>query len=186
MNEFNELYKEADQLQQEIEDLKSRYQETMKQKFNEITKSFFEECPEVKALVWSQYTPYFNDGDVCVFGINDIYPVVGNFDPNELLDPYEYEYGEDEEGGRVTLMHGPDLEKQRAWYAGNAAKYDWGVELGEALEEQEAKYPGYFEKIGRMVALINSNEELMETMFGDHAAVYLMKDRVIVEEYSHD
>lgn len=186
MTDFNELYNEATSLQQEIEDIKARYQESMKQKFNEITKSFFDECPEVKALVWTQFTPFFSDGDPCIFGINDIYPVVGNFDPDELLDPYEYEYGEDEEAGRVTLMHGEDLEKQRAWYASNADRCDWVREQAKDLEAQEAKYPGYFEKVGRMVAMINNNEDLMEQMFGDHAAVYLMKDRVIVEEYSHD
>lgn len=179
MSEFNGLYNEANQLQQEIESLKVRYQESMKQKFNEITKSFFNECPEVKALVWSQYTPYFNDGEACVFSINEVYAIVAGFDPDELLDPYEYEYGED---GAETLTYGKDLEDTLARFS----NYSWGVDKVKKITEQESKYPGYFEKAGRMISLINENEELMETMFGDHAAVYLMKDRVIVEEYSHD
>lgn len=29
--------------------------------------------PEGKVLVWTQYTPYFNDGDACIFGVNDAY-----------------------------------------------------------------------------------------------------------------
>lgn len=29
--------------------------------------------PEVEAVRWEQYTPYFNDGDVCVFNIHDAY-----------------------------------------------------------------------------------------------------------------
>ena len=28
-------------------------------------------CDRVHSVRWSQYTPYFNDGDACVFGVND-------------------------------------------------------------------------------------------------------------------
>lgn len=28
--------------------------------------------PEVEAVRWEQYTPYFNDGDVCTFSANDV------------------------------------------------------------------------------------------------------------------
>lgn len=34
--------------------------------------------------------------------------------------------------------------------------------------------------------LIEGNDELMEIVFGDHQAVYLTRDKVISEEYSHD
>lgn len=30
-------------------------------------KAFFTDHPEVEALRWTQYTPHFNDGDVCYF-----------------------------------------------------------------------------------------------------------------------
>lgn len=34
-------------------------------------KSFFEANPNVTEVAWSQYTPYFNDGDECVFSRHD-------------------------------------------------------------------------------------------------------------------
>ncbi len=34
---------------------------------------FMEAHPDIKAIGWTQYTPYFNDGDPCVFGINELY-----------------------------------------------------------------------------------------------------------------
>ena len=34
-------------------------------------REFFEKHPEVKEVVWNQYTPYFNDGETCTFGVND-------------------------------------------------------------------------------------------------------------------
>lgn len=31
---------------------------------------FFRNNPEVKAVRWTQYTPYFNDGEACEFGVH--------------------------------------------------------------------------------------------------------------------
>jgi hypothetical protein len=33
--------------------------------------AFFALHPEISAIRWLQYTPYFNDGDVCEFGVYD-------------------------------------------------------------------------------------------------------------------
>ena len=35
----------------------------------ETLRQFFEDNPQVIKLRWTQYTPYFNDGDECVFGV---------------------------------------------------------------------------------------------------------------------
>lgn len=37
-----------------------------------LFKPFFEANPQIDAVQWSQYTPYFMDGDPCVFGVNEI------------------------------------------------------------------------------------------------------------------
>jgi hypothetical protein len=37
----------------------------------EALREFFAAFPEVAAIRWTQYTPYFNDGDACVFGVNE-------------------------------------------------------------------------------------------------------------------
>lgn len=36
-------------------------------------KLFMQEHTDVKAVGWTQYTPHFNDGDVCVFRVSDLY-----------------------------------------------------------------------------------------------------------------
>lgn len=36
-------------------------------------KDYFDQHPEVYGIKWAQYTPYFNDGEPCVFGLSDIY-----------------------------------------------------------------------------------------------------------------
>lgn len=33
---------------------------------------FFDAHPDIYAFRWTQYTPYFNDGDTCEFGVYDL------------------------------------------------------------------------------------------------------------------
>lgn len=49
----------------------------------ECLRGFFAAHPEVKALRWRQYTPYFNDGDECRFGIHEPEVRVGDGDWND-------------------------------------------------------------------------------------------------------
>ncbi len=57
--------------------LKDEYQAKLKAEGTEAVKSvlraFFAANPEAEALVWRQYTPYFNDGDPCTFRMGDVY-----------------------------------------------------------------------------------------------------------------
>lgn len=34
---------------------------------------YFEAHPEIKGVTWTQYTPYFNDGEECVFGLHAVH-----------------------------------------------------------------------------------------------------------------
>jgi hypothetical protein len=34
-----------------------------------LLQEFIKSNPEVKQIKWTQYTPYFNDGEACVFGV---------------------------------------------------------------------------------------------------------------------
>jgi hypothetical protein len=37
-----------------------------------MLQEFMKEHPQVKQIKWTQYTPYFNDGDACEFSVNCI------------------------------------------------------------------------------------------------------------------
>lgn len=41
----------------------------LKNDFGPMLKPLFEKHQDVKEISWRQYTPYFNDGDECVFGV---------------------------------------------------------------------------------------------------------------------
>lgn len=44
-----------------------------KTQFKTISTEIFSKYPEILKFGWTQYTPYFNDGDPCVFNYNDMY-----------------------------------------------------------------------------------------------------------------
>jgi hypothetical protein len=54
----------------------------------DILKPLFEKYPQVKGVTWSQYTPYFSDGDENIFGVNEIDILVDR-------EPEDEEYGSD-------------------------------------------------------------------------------------------
>lgn len=57
--------------------LKKTGEAAMKEAFKEV----FDKHPSIESIYWTQYTPYFNDGDPCYFRMGE----------------YEVEYLEDEE-----------------------------------------------------------------------------------------
>lgn len=65
--------REYDDLVQGIEDAKAQVKVAGKKAAASLFRKFFEEFPDVKAIGWTQYTPYFNDGEACEFGVHDFY-----------------------------------------------------------------------------------------------------------------
>lgn len=155
--DFDAIVTDMQTMAAELEATRKRHMEEMQNKFKAVTKAFFESAPNVQAVVWSQYTPYFNDGEECTFSVNTPVFVTKNFDPENLEDPYEYE--DDEEYGSESFYYAGQLQN---------------------CEFENAQVCFDFSNI------IQSEEELMEAVFGNHVAVYLTRDEVYVEEYSHD
>jgi lysophospholipase L1-like esterase len=56
-----------------------------------LFKPFFDANPKIDAVKWSQYTPYFMDGDPCVFGVNEIVLVSKELFTDEDADSYHGE-----------------------------------------------------------------------------------------------
>jgi len=50
----------------------------VKDAFRSAAKAVFDLHPELTKFSWTQYTPYFNDGDECVFGAHIDYPYLND------------------------------------------------------------------------------------------------------------
>src|SRR4051794_30400356 len=83
---------ELEALQQQVVDARNQMREKAKALVSEGTKAIFEEYGDiVESFGWTQYTPYFNDGDECVFGVHDLKIMAADADEG---DREEYGYGE--------------------------------------------------------------------------------------------
>src|SRR5688572_33247641 len=93
MSNYEELTKEIRKKQDELKkEMFVLGQSFLKEQF----KNIFEEYPDLDRISWTQYTPYFNDGDECVFSAYVDYPMVMTKEnvlavENDEADLYDFE-----------------------------------------------------------------------------------------------
>lgn len=125
--------------------------------FKQEVKEFLKECSKVKVIKWRQYTPYFNDGEPCVFRVCD--PVFSNAkDPNEVS--YYGEYEGEEEG-------------------------IWATEGTYGLPAEVTDIKSRLQEFSDLLCS-NEMEPVLLDMFGDHVVVTVTKRDITVDEYEHD
>lgn len=76
-----------------------------KKVFHAGARALFEKHPALESFGWTQYTPYFNDGDVCKFRVNSYDPTINGLDEEEL-----YEQGGtkwDHKANKEIKLHEP-------------------------------------------------------------------------------
>jgi hypothetical protein len=56
--------------------MRAKMQGQAKTLFSKLSKVLFKNNPTLTSFSWTQYTPYFNDGDVCEFSVNGNYPTL--------------------------------------------------------------------------------------------------------------
>lgn len=118
-------------------------------------------APGVVSVAWQQYTPYFNDGDACEFGVYGF--TVEVTDPPAEAESERYDYDSDIEHAYFS-----------AW-----AFHDYvnGV--------RTPNHPVH----GPLMALDDASghfENVLYDHFGDHAHVFATRDGFTVETYEHD
>lgn len=192
MSAFENITNKIAEQNAKLEEMRKAHMKSIQTDFNEIIKLFFDECPKIQAVIWTQYTPYFNDGDECVFSVNEPYFITKNFDREDLLNPYEYE----DDDKYVTLKipsYTANWDEEIACNKAELAKptaSDWVKgyypKRIAALEQMKIDFPEYDVKIKAFANLLEENEDLLKEVYGDDAAVYLTPNEVVIEEYAHD
>ncbi len=155
--------------------IKTKFQSEGQAITKETFKEFFDVNPGITAVIWTQYTPYFNDGEPCVFGLQD--PTFTNASEDEMknVNPWgEYE-GEDENvwvcEGRISRV----LSGHHKWHKGLAEQIlnAGGVDIASC------------DMIESMFAS-SEMEDIFETLFGDHVKVTATRKGFDIDEYEHD
>ncbi len=129
-----------------------------KRMFQEACAAIFTTHPEVAAIVWTQYTPYWNDGDACTFEVNS--PSFYRLDTGE-----GEESGGDGENGDVEGM----VEMHGVWWP-----------------RTKQPVPATLAALKEFHQLINDASDVMEVLFGDHCRVVITRAGVDVQNHEHD
>jgi hypothetical protein len=92
---FNDTTARMDEVVSNFNKLAEGLQKTMREEIKKVFTSFFEEFPQVKTIHWTQYTPYFSDGDECIFRLGDLWFTTTE---HTELNEREHAYGEGDDG----------------------------------------------------------------------------------------
>jgi hypothetical protein len=147
----------------------------------------FKQAPNLKSFGWTQYTPYFNDGDTCEFSIHFDYPYINGV--NEDYDDVEesgisikvHDYKKLETDEDVRINAEVAEKAGMSWYKTRSVGedglcYNPQYDADAALVVEEIK-----------AVLNNIPEEFFKDMFGDHVKITLYADGTIeVDGYDHD
>lgn len=179
-----------DEYLQRRKELKAFLEENGQKMILDSFRNFFAKYPMVEKVSWTQYTPYFNDGDACVFGVNEpqarvrLSPALSDAYRGRLstfLEDDDEEVDEEEPGmpghgeGAVVTFGGVKT---------------WNIERlpPEERAEVEALVAPYMDLSRDLGAFVGGDlEEAYLEVFGDHVRVEVHKNLVVTtEEYSHD
>lgn len=154
--------------------------------------------PEVSGIAWTQYTPYFNDGEPCVFQAGEAYFSFNDVEIPEDRD-CDYHWMEDDlENGRVWCGEWNNREifekvvgktqKEYGSWTGNYRTRSWTWKEGSGPDS--SPNPHLFNAITDFTKLLDGGnyDHAVEDLFGDHAVIRIDKlaGKVIVDEYEHD
>lgn len=174
VNKVQEIEKMYDEMIAEQRELKRQFQEKAQALFNNLVKDFFELNPAVNLIQWNQYTPYFNDGESCEFGVNE--PYFSNATGDDLADIRWGEYeGENDDIWSESHLSYVLKHRDKEYYQTCLKSIDAGEVNIESCD--------LFSK------MIQSSEfeDVMKDMFGDHVTVQITREHGIqVEDCEHD
>lgn len=162
MQNLEEIQQVLDDLNTELNQLKKKFQEKTQSIFKKAFIEFFNNNPEVTAIGWRQYTPYFNDGDTCVFSCYASYAWVTNAKDYDLVSFGEYDGDENEDGVWIDDADYGDLNTKLI-------------------------PPGVAQNIQNLRAILEKiDDDIYLQMFGDHVKVVATREGFEVHEYEHD
>ena len=168
---MSKLQEKFDKLLDEQEELRRKFQATAQELFKETTKEFFDSNPAITAVVWTQYTPYFNDGDTCEFGVNS--PTFTNAPDPESVSWGSYDG--DEEGVFAVENISYVMNSDRDYYKNEQ----------EAIKKAGVIDVDSCEAFQRMICS-SAMEDVMQAMFGNHVKVIATRDGFDIQDYDHD
>lgn len=162
-----ELLRDLEEKTKEINQIKEDLMSKLRPKLQGIFKDFLEKYPQIKYIQWQQYTPYFNDGEECVFHVYDLHAFT------EHEDECDYE-------GSFPIY---DFYFERSSDHHNT-ELDALINVFDCDDETLKTINSEFESISEAFEKIP--EDIMRDLFGDHSQVTVTTKGISTEEYDHE
>ncbi len=133
---------------------------------------------------WEQYTPYFNDGDVCEFGVHA--PWIRTVDDAEEDDGYDLEISDTHptlgtKGYKLVNLTEEEKAERRARYGSRYAPDDEWRSFSK-----RSKHPDLLELAKKLDVDDPHFEDALYDAFGDHARVTVTKTGIQIDQYDHE
>jgi len=184
------LKSKVSRTQKKIEKLKSQLSEDSQALFNESLQEIFDNNPDFNSFAWTQYTPYFNDGDSCDFSAHTDYIYIN--DEEEETSFYDVETDLKELKKKDKVIKSLQKEIEELIKQGKKEEDNWEIKHNKDrieklnnlnIEEVEKRY-NFMKDIEDLMK--NMDQDVLETMFGDHVKVVVTRDGAETERYDHD
>lgn len=126
----------------------------------------------VAAVKWAQYTPFFNDGEPCLFGVCG----------------FSVKLGDDAEATVAAASDEDDDDYEREDEEGFHDPYDF-LDYSNGHSGNRPVIPGMEAVYATLSALDDASrhfEDVLQATFGDHCEVTATRTGFHISEYSHD
>lgn len=200
------------EMNKKMEYMRNEMRKETQQLFTLELKELFAQYHSVKSVSWSQYTPYFNDGSECIFGVNsDNLDVESSDFVNNELHPYDevrsdtcvnldmYRYHEAIDSGKNEMVDeviiGTRPVTDDEWSKIVEEYSHWGRMRPERSNCVESIKETKIFKIldahrfaAQFYAVLTSiDDDILKDIFGDHVKVTINSDgSVETDGYEHE
>jgi hypothetical protein len=132
--------------------------------FDDFRNYIFDKYSKLESFGWNQYTPYFNDGETCVFYANTDYIKIND----EWVDNCNW-------SSEVNIINWGTWNSETKSYVGRVDEPnpDYDVELSNACSE--------------IIEFLNNfDNDFYLDKFGDHAEITVTKNKIDISDCDHE
>jgi hypothetical protein len=170
-----------------FEEKKQAFVAELRKEFPSMFTELFVQAPKLKSVGWTQYTPYFNDGDTCEFSAHT----------SDLAINGASEYDDDAEDSEISVrptqyitLRTEDevrINKELA----EKTKYTWYAKagIGDSGLSPNPNYDADAHRVSSEISEVLESipDDFLRDLFGDHVKVTIHSNGTIeVDDYSHD
>lgn len=176
------------QLDAQVSKLEAEFETTIRGLFQKEVQSLFKEFPYLETISWTQYTPYFMDGDPCEFSKGEIQ--INGYEEYDLKSKAKNSSPTGK--GELQKKLAEAIEKEKDWVAcreyRKAEDLKAKIEhLQDQLKETDTDFKALidcFPEVEQRLGCFSEDNYLL--LFGDHVNVTVTATASTTDHYEHD